>query len=101
MSYIGKLTIDNNILNTTRYRSPIFRVQKKNAIKKQNSVKNFDANVFSRTIDFWNYTIKNNLHKKVELKEKNNLINNNKINPMTNYNNFCFTTKKYLKIKHQ
>ena len=58
MSYIGKLTIDNN-----------------------------------------NYTIKNNLHKKVELKEKNNLINNNKINPMTNYNNFCFTTKKVLKNK--
>ena len=99
MSFIGKLTIDNNILNTTRYRSPIFRVQKKNAIKKQNSVQNFDANVFSQTIDFGNYTIKNNLHKKVELKEKNNPINNNKINPMTNYNNFCFTTKKVFKNK--
>ena len=77
MSNIEKITIENKNFNTTRYRSPILRVQKRNAIKKQSSAKNLISNNFSQTIDFGNnnnYIKKNNLYKKVDLKI-NYLIN--------------------------
>ena len=82
MSNIGKITIEHSPLNTTRYRSPILRVQKKKAIKKQNSVTNFDQNFFDNSMEVGNYFINNNLHKKQNgyLKKKNSTTNSKNFN---------------------
>ena len=102
MSNIEKITIEDKNSNTTRYRSPLLRVQKRNAIKKQSSAKNLISNNFAQTIDFGNNNKKkNNLHKKVDLKIKN-LINKNPLNKsqsVTNYNNYCLKAKKCPKNK--
>ena len=100
---------NNNLLyekrnsNTTRYRSPIIRVQKKYSVKKQASVNNIDSNASVRTIDFSNnyyHPKKNNLHKKVGIKinifDKNPL---NKSKSVTNYKDYCLKSKPFLKKK--
>ena len=76
MSNIGKIAIEHSPFSTTRYRSPILRVQKKKAIKKQNSVKNFDQNFFDNSIKVGNDLINNKFHKKQNdyLKKKNSSI---------------------------
>ena len=81
MSYIEKISIQHSPLDTTRYKSPILRVQQKKAIKKQNSVKNFDPNFWYNPIETGNYLINKNLNKK-----QNGLIK--KKNSTTNYKNF-------------
>ena len=87
MSNIGKMTIGHSPLSTTRHRSPILRVQKKKAIKKQNSVKNFDSNYFHNSIENGNHLINNNLQKK-----QNDLIKKN--NSTISYKNFCLKSLK-------
>lgn len=104
MSNIEKITIENKNSNTTRYRSPILRVQKRNAIKKQSSSKNLYSNNYAQTLEIGNNnnsTKMNNLHKKIDLKI-NTLINKkplNKSQSVTNYNNYCLIAKKCPKNK--
>ena len=94
MSFIGNLTNENSHLNTSR-RSPLLRVLRKKAMKKQNSVKNLAPYFLSSTQEVGDYPKKNYLHKKVDLKTKN-LLNNsklNKSNSVTNYQNYCLNSK--------
>ena len=104
MSNIEKIAIEDKNSKTTRYRSPILRVQKRNTIKKQSSSKNLISNNLAQTIDYGNNnnnSKKNNLHKKVDLKIKD-LINKNPLNKsqsLTKYNNYCIKAKKCPKNK--
>ena len=52
MSEINKIETEIQYLNSNRMRSPIIRVQKKNAIKKQKSMKEFILNTANHSLEF-------------------------------------------------
>ena len=110
---LERLTIESKNIssNSTTYRSPIMRVQKKNAMKKQSSVNNFRPNIFTHTIDLTNSnydnynnktkTNKDYFRQKVDL-SFDNLINNkhlNKSNSINYYNNYNLQDLNFPKSK--
>ena len=100
MSYFGNLSVEKKNLKTIKHKDPLLRIQKKNALKKQNSAKNLDLNYLPRTIEVGNYPKNNYLHKEVEVKPK--IINNNplnKSNSVTNYKNYCLKAKNCVNNK--
>ena len=99
------LIIEKIKLNTTRYKSPLTRVQQKKTLKRQSSVKNLDSNYLARTIDIGNNNYpkknQNNLLKKIDFKIKN-LFNYNPLNKsksLTNYKDYCLKSQNFPKKK--
>ena len=94
---LERLTIDSKNINSnsTTYRSPIMRVQKKNALKKNTSVNNFRPLFFAQSLDFANNndnnyakTNKNQFREKIDLNVDNLMTDKhlNKSNSINYYN---------------
>ena len=96
MSEINKIETEIQYLNSNRLRSPIIRVQKKNAIKKQKSMKEFILNTANHSLEFEDFEPKIKHNKSVVFTGKD-LINNTSLNKSTsvmNYNKFLTNTQK-------
>jgi hypothetical protein len=90
---------------TSRYRSPILRVQKKNALKKQKSMKDLSSNVITNILEGGKFPKKSKYQKEI-LHTGKNLVQPhklNKSNSISNYNQFLLKNDKYnqnkIKIK--
>ena len=93
MLYIDKLNQNNKGLNSSRHLSPILRVQKKNALKKQSSVKNISLNprVINHIIKLEQIPKKNYKNKDIQFTGQY-LFNQNplhKSKSITNYRQYC------------
>lgn len=95
MNRINKIEPEIQCVNSTRYLSPIMRVQKKNAIKKHNSVKAFIPNTATHTIEFRDFEPNSKHNKNVLFTGKNSNNNTlmNKCNSVANFHKFCKTKK--------
>jgi hypothetical protein len=97
--------IDNYGMYTSRYRSPILRVQKKNALKKQNSMKDLSSYIIENSLEVGKFPKKSNYQKEF-IHTGNNIAKPhklNKSNSISNYNQFLLKNDKYnqnkIKIK--
>ena len=97
--------IDNYGMYTSRYRSPILRVQKKNALKKQKSMKDLSSNAIANILEGGKFPKKSKYQKEI-LHTGKNLVQPhklNKSNSISNYNQFLLKNDKYnqnkIKIK--
>jgi hypothetical protein len=93
--------IDNYGIYTSRYKSPILRVQKKNALKKQNSMKDLNSNLIANSLEIGQFPKKSHYQKEIIHTGKNLARPQklNKSNSISSYNQFLLKNEKYNKNK--
>ena len=93
--------IDNYGMYTSRYKSPILRVQKKNALKKQNSMKDLNSNLIANSLEVGQFPKKSHYQKEIIHTGKNLARPQklNKSNSISSYNQFLLKNEKYNKNK--
>ena len=96
MSKIREIEKEIRSLNSTRHRSPIMRVQRKNAMKKQKSMKAFISNRANPTLEFGDCEPRIRHNKSVIFTGKNSINDNffKKTNSITKYHKFLNNTQK-------
>ena len=97
MLRLSNLGIDDYGMYTSRYKSPILRVQKKNALKKQNSMKDLSSNVITHKFEIGQIPKRSHyqneiLHTGKNITKPNKL---NKSNSISSYNQFLLKNDKY------
>ena len=103
MLYLGKLNSDNRGFNSSRYLSPILRVQKKNALKKQSSVKDINRTIKTHSIEFEQIPENNYKQKEIKFIEQN-FFNPNAIHKsksIKNYNQYSLSDENSIQNKTQ